>query len=160
MRHGQKLPFTGEADQHPDMDPGDVVVVLQQKPHDTIQRQKDDLFVEQKVTLSEALTGCSFMFTHLDGRKLMIRNPPGRVLAHDCVRGLFGEGMPKNGRTIGRGNLYFKFSIVFPDDKFANDEDMKLIESYLPKRLGVIFICLYLFVCLYTSVPLIAILLY
>ncbi|KAI6656723.1 hypothetical protein LOD99_16027 [Oopsacas minuta] len=133
MRHGQKIPFAGEADQHPDMDSGDVVVVLQQKPHDTIQRQKDDLFVEQKVTLTEALTGCSFMFTHLDGRKLIIRSPQGRVLAHECVKGLFGEGMPKSSQT-GRGNLYFKFCIEFPEDNFASNENLKSIELFLPKR--------------------------
>eukprot|EP00800_Vazella_pourtalesii_P009028 TRINITY_DN229_c0_g1_i2.p1 TRINITY_DN229_c0_g1~~TRINITY_DN229_c0_g1_i2.p1 ORF type:complete len:230 (+),score=52.77 TRINITY_DN229_c0_g1_i2:636-1325(+) len=133
MRHGQKIPFPGEADQHPEMDPGDVVVVLQQKQHDTIQRQKDDLFVEQKLTLTEALTGCTFMFSHLDGRKLMIRHPPGKVLSQDSVRGLFGEGMPKNGH-YSKGNLYFKFSIDFPDNKFATDENLKLIEMFLPKR--------------------------
>ena len=133
MRHGQKLPYPGEADQHPEMDPGDVIVVLQQKSHDTIQRQKDDLFVEQKLTLTEALTGCSFMFSHLDGRKLLIRTPQGKVLSHDCVKGLFGEGMPRSGPNP-KGNLYFKFSIVFPENKFTTDEGLKLIEMFLPKR--------------------------
>ena len=133
MKHGQKLQFAGEADQHPDMDSGDVIVVLQQKPHPTIKREGSDLLVEQKITLTEALTGFNFIFTHLDGRKLMVRSPPGRVLSQDCVRGLSGEGLPR-GRSPGRGNLYFKFSVVFPDDKFASDESLKMIEEFLPKR--------------------------
>ena len=133
MKHNEKLQFPGEADQHPDMDPGDVIVVLQQKPHPTITREGPNLLVEQKITLTEALTGSNFLFSHLDGRQLMIRSPPGRVLSHDCIKGLSGEGMPR-GRKGGRGNLYFKFSIDFPDDKFASDDTLKKIEAFLPKR--------------------------
>lgn len=34
MRHGQKITFTGEADQAPGVEPGDIVLVLQEKEHE------------------------------------------------------------------------------------------------------------------------------
>lgn len=34
MRHGQKITFGGEADQAPGVEPGDIVLVLQEKDHE------------------------------------------------------------------------------------------------------------------------------
>ena len=34
MKHGQKITFGGEADQAPGVEPGDIVLVLQEKEHD------------------------------------------------------------------------------------------------------------------------------
>lgn len=34
MRHGQKITFSGEADQAPGTEPGDIVLVLQEKDHE------------------------------------------------------------------------------------------------------------------------------
>jgi len=38
MRHGQKITFTGEADQAPGTEPGDIVLVLQEKEHEVTPR--------------------------------------------------------------------------------------------------------------------------
>lgn len=34
MKHGQKITFSGEADQAPGVEPGDIVLVLQEKEHE------------------------------------------------------------------------------------------------------------------------------
>lgn len=34
MKHGQKITFGGEADQSPGIEPGDIVLVLQEKDHE------------------------------------------------------------------------------------------------------------------------------
>lgn len=34
MKHGQKITFGGEADQAPGLEPGDIVLVLQEKEHE------------------------------------------------------------------------------------------------------------------------------
>lgn len=34
MKHGQKITFSGEADQAPGIEPGDIVLVLQEKEHE------------------------------------------------------------------------------------------------------------------------------
>lgn len=37
MKHGQKITFGGEADQAPGLEPGDIVLVLQEKEHEVFQ---------------------------------------------------------------------------------------------------------------------------
>jgi len=37
MKHGQKITFGGEADQAPGVEPGDIVLVLQEKEHEVFQ---------------------------------------------------------------------------------------------------------------------------
>lgn len=34
MSDGQKIVFNGEGDQEPGLEPGDIVIVLDEKPHD------------------------------------------------------------------------------------------------------------------------------
>ncbi len=34
MKHGQKITFSGEADQSPNTEPGDIILVLQEKDHE------------------------------------------------------------------------------------------------------------------------------
>jgi hypothetical protein len=36
MKHGQRITFTGEADQAPGVEPGDIVLLLQEKEHEVI----------------------------------------------------------------------------------------------------------------------------
>lgn len=79
MRENQKILFRGEGDQQPEVEPGDVVIILQQKPHEKFQRSGDDLYMNHTVTLTEALCGFSFMLRQLDGRELLVTHPPGQV---------------------------------------------------------------------------------
>lgn len=39
MKHGQKITFSGEADQAPGVEPGDIVLVLQEKEHEVKKKQ-------------------------------------------------------------------------------------------------------------------------
>lgn len=80
MRDEQKITFRGEGDQMPGMEPGDVIIVLQEKPHDTFVREGTDLYVKRTITLTEALCGFTLVLPHLDGRNLVISNSPGQVL--------------------------------------------------------------------------------
>lgn len=57
MQHGQKITFTGMADEAPGVTTGDVVVVIQQKEHDVYIRKGDDLFMRQTLALVDALCG-------------------------------------------------------------------------------------------------------
>lgn len=57
-----------------------MVIVLQQKPDSTFERKGNDLYMTHQVGIVEALCGMEFTVKHLDGRDLVIRNPPGNVL--------------------------------------------------------------------------------
>lgn len=72
--------FREKAHEHPGMDTGDFVVVLQEQAHPLFKRRGADLFIERKISLVEALCGFDFDLTHLDGRKLLIKTSPGEVV--------------------------------------------------------------------------------
>ncbi|KAJ2953535.1 hypothetical protein O0L34_g1137 [Tuta absoluta] len=134
MRENQKIFFRGEGDQQPDTQPGDVIIVLQQKAHELFQRTGDDLLMKHEITLTEALCGFEFVVKHLDGRDLLIRHNPGEVIKPGDLKGIQGEGMPQFKNPFEKGNLYIKFDVVFPENNFATEEQMKQIESILPPR--------------------------
>ena len=53
---------------------GDVIIVCQQQPHKTFQRKGADLLMQKTITLAEALTGVDFIFNHLDGSQVRVKN--------------------------------------------------------------------------------------
>ena len=62
------------------MEPGDVILVLQQKEHEVFTREGDDLFMTKKLHLAEALCGFHMVVKHLDKRNLIIKYPAGQVI--------------------------------------------------------------------------------
>ena len=50
--------------------------------------------IEKEISLFEALTGVDFVLTHLDGRKIRIKNAPGEVIKPDDIKTVEGHGMP------------------------------------------------------------------
>jgi DnaJ family protein A protein 2 len=114
MKHGQKIRFSGEADEIPGTLPGDVVIVVQEKEHERFKRKGADLVITQDLTLSEALCGFVRTITHLDGRVLKIESKPGEVIKQDAVKVINGEGMPFHGNPFTKGRLFIHFTIAFP----------------------------------------------
>jgi len=131
MRHGQRVVFAGEGDQAPDIVPGDIIVVLQQKEHPLFKRDGDDLYMEQELTLHEALCGYELRITHLDGRILRVKSTPGVVVTPGDIKCINNEGMPIHKRPYEKGRLIIKFNVVFP--KTLTPEAIKLIDKSLPK---------------------------
>lgn len=115
MKNGQKIKFSGEADEVPGQLPGDVVIVIQEKEHEDFKRKGADLVNMAKITLGEALCGFVRTITHLDGRILKIESPPGQVIKHEAVKLIQGEGMPYHGNPFTKGRLFIHFSVIFPN---------------------------------------------
>lgn len=63
------------------MEPGDVIIILQQKEHELFTRKDSDLIMQRSISLTEALCGFHFVIKHLDGRDLVIRNQPGEIIS-------------------------------------------------------------------------------
>ena len=104
----------GEGDEVPEAEAGDVIVVLTEKKHKLFKRKGADLFMEKEITLIEALTGLDFVLTHLDARKIRIRNTPGEVIKPDSLFTVENLGMPFHKRSYQHGNLIIQFKIKFP----------------------------------------------
>lgn len=134
MHENQKIYFRGEGDQQPDVEPGDVVIVLLQKPHEKFQRHGDDLHVRQTISLTEALCGFQFVLRQLDGRDLLIKHPAGDVIKPGDVKAVVGEGMPIHKNPFEKGNLYVNFEIQFPENHFTTETNLKALEALLPPR--------------------------
>lgn len=133
MKAGQRVVFQGEGDQGPDIIPGDVVFVVEEKKHEAYTRKGDDLYIEQKVDLLTALAGGEIAFKHVSGEFLKLTTLPGEVIAPDSTKVISGKGMPipKHG---GYGNLIVKFTVEFPPNNFTSEEKLKELEKILPKR--------------------------
>jgi DnaJ family protein A protein 2 len=134
MKHGQKITFRGEGDQMPDVEPGDVIVVLQQKEHNVFTRSGNNLSCTHTIGLTEALCGFEFTIQHLDGRYMVIRNPPGNVIKPGDQRCVEREGMPTYRDPYEKGNLYIKFDITFPPSGFISSDNVQMLEKLLPAR--------------------------
>merc|ERR1712153_192004 len=114
MRTGQKIKFTGEADQKPGALPGNVIFVIKQKDHPVFTRKGPHLFINKKISLCDALCGTTFVVEHLDGRKLAISTNPGEVITSESIKQVEGEGMPREDNPFLKGNLVVKFVIDWP----------------------------------------------
>ena len=77
MEDGQKITFSGEGDQEPGLEPGDIIIVLDEKEHPTFKRNGVDLIMKMSLSLSEALCGMKKTITTLDNRTLLIQTIPG-----------------------------------------------------------------------------------
>ncbi len=117
-KHGSKIVLRGEAGcPDPMVAPGDIIFVLEQKPHATFKRIGADLVMERSISLAEALTGFDFTLPTLEeGRTIRVTHPSGGpVIKPDTWWRVPGEGMPHHGRPFDKGNLYIHFAITFPD---------------------------------------------
>lgn len=80
MQGGQTITFRGESDQAPGVEAGDVVIVIEEKPHERFKRKGNDIMTEVDVDLLTALAGGQFAIKHLDDRALVVKIRPGEVI--------------------------------------------------------------------------------
>jgi len=113
--NGEKYVFHGEADEYPGVEPGDVVIAVDEQAHSFFKRSGADLVIDKEITLAEALTGVDFTIPFLDGRKIRIKNKPGEVIKPDDTKTVEGFGMPYHKQTYKSGNLFIRFRLKFPD---------------------------------------------
>jgi len=134
MKSGQQIKFTGESDQAPGLVPGDVVIVVEEKPHPRFQRKGDDLFCEAEIDLLTALGGGDFAIEHLDERSLHVTIVPGEIIKPNALKVISGQGMPSY-RHHELGDLYIRLAVKFPET--IDPSVIPLLEQALPSRNGV-----------------------
>ena len=129
FKKGTKVTFPGKGDEPAPGVAGDVVFVVDEKPHSTFKREGNDLAMKQTVPLVRALTEFAFNVTTLDGRtvRVDVQGPvsPGQVKVVE------GEGMPVP-KTQGakRGDLKVEFAVAFPQTLSAQQKsELKRILS-------------------------------
>ena len=108
-----------------------LVLIINELPHDLFVRNGDDLFVNVNLKLFQALFGFDKTIKHLDGRELHI--------SCSCftdvhkVRKILSEGMKSDTFGGNKGILYIKFIIEFESIEQLSKEDKhhlrKILES-------------------------------
>jgi len=134
MKDGQKITFHGEGDQEPGLEPGDVIIVLDQKEHPVYQRQDDNLIMKMDIKLVDALCGFKKTVYTLDKRTLIISSLPGEVVKHDDTKCVQNEGMPIYKDPCSRGQLFIQFKVEFPESHWLPEHLMYQLENLLPPR--------------------------
>lgn len=133
MLDGQRIVFSGEGDQEPDLQPGDIIIVLDVKQHPVFQFGKGtDLAMVMDLQLVEALCGFQKVIKTLDGRDLVVTSLPGEVIKDKDIKCVMGEGLPEYKHPDEKGRLVVQFNVVFP-----NAIPMELVsdlERCLPQR--------------------------
>lgn len=132
MRHGQRITFSGEADQAPGTIPGDIIFVVQEKEHPIFQRKGGNLIMEKKISLVEALCGFEMIVEHLDGRHLHVKTRPGEIIKPNQFKAVHGEGMPTHGNPFVKGQLVILFKVQFPESSSLTDKQLAALKSALP----------------------------
>mmetsp|Transcript_9340 Transcript_9340/g.29156 ORF Transcript_9340/g.29156 Transcript_9340/m.29156 type:complete len:494 (-) Transcript_9340:157-1638(-) len=112
MRNGEKLSFPRMAEERPGQLPGSVILTLRLKKHAKFERKGDDLHMNMKVSLREALLGWSQTIRHLDGHTLEI-GAEGVTRPFQVLK-VQGEGMPLRDDPASFGDLFVKVEVVFP----------------------------------------------
>lgn len=132
MNDGQKIIFNGEGDQEPGYEPGDIIVVLDEKEHSVFKRLGNDLFLRMEILLVEALCGFQKVIKTLDDRDLVITAIPGEVTRHSEVKYIANEGMPYYKNPMDKGRMLVQFIVNFPSE--IPPQVIPALENCLPPR--------------------------
>jgi len=133
VQENKKIIFSGESNQEPGLETGDIIFVVQVTQHELFRRSGSDLIMERKIELVDALTGCAFKFTHLDGRSVIVEIKSGQVIKPGDIREVQGLGMPMYSKTYEFGSLFIKYDVVFPT-KLSLEQSTSLRKVFEPSK--------------------------
>uniref|UniRef100_A0A8C4ZD33 DnaJ heat shock protein family (Hsp40) member B1b n=1 Tax=Gadus morhua TaxID=8049 RepID=A0A8C4ZD33_GADMO len=117
-KEGTKITFPKEGDETPTNIPADVVFVLKDKPHPVFRRDGADIIYPAKVSLRDALCGCTVRAPTLDGRTVTLTTSD--IVRPGMKRRITGEGLPLAKSPGRRGDLVVEFEVKFPESLSAS----------------------------------------
>uniref|UniRef100_A0A336KS86 CSON013710 protein n=1 Tax=Culicoides sonorensis TaxID=179676 RepID=A0A336KS86_CULSO len=120
---GTKITFPKEGDQIPGKIPADIVFIIRDKPHDKFKREGSDIKYTAKISLKQALCGCTVNVPTLQGQTITI-NTAGEIIKPNTVKRMQGRGLPFPKEPSRRGDLLVNFDIKFPDNLSKNTKDL------------------------------------
>lgn len=118
---GMQLSMSGKGNAGPHGGvPGDLIVLIEEIPHDTFERQESNLYYNAFITFAQAAMGGSIEIPTLSGKvkvKIDAGTPSGKVLR------LRGKGLPEvNG--YGRGDLLVSINVWIPKNLSREEKEM------------------------------------
>lgn len=122
-KKGTKITFPEKGNHEAGAAPGDLIFVVDEKPHSVFKRDGNDLIINQKISLLDALTGKTLKVTTLDGRDLTVSVSDIVKPGYEMV--IENEGMPISKEPGKNGDLRIKFDIKFPS-RLSSDQKSDL----------------------------------
>ena len=115
-KNGTKITFEQTGDQlHPTIPQNDIEFIIETFPHNSFERNGDDLTYRAQISLKQSLCGGYFEMQYLDGIKRKI--PLKGITNPNTMRTIQNEGMPiSKSKNKERGNLHILFDVIFPED--------------------------------------------
>lgn len=132
MEDGQKITFSGEGDQEPGLEPGDIIIVLDEKKHPVFTRNGTDLLMKMTINITEALCGFKKTIETLDKRTLVVQTVPGEVIKTGDLKSVLTEGMPTYRNPFEKGKLIIQFMVEFPES--LSPQVVSKLEKLLPPK--------------------------
>eukprot|EP00919_Chromeraceae_sp_WS-2016_P076116 GHVR01179980.1.p1 GENE.GHVR01179980.1~~GHVR01179980.1.p1 ORF type:complete len:365 (+),score=95.64 GHVR01179980.1:61-1155(+) len=112
MKTGDRIVHDGVGEQKVGHDPGDLVLIIEELPHDRFVRVGDDLHVTQIITLKESLVGFTKQLEHIDKSKIPIYR--SEVTDNGYIDRITGMGMPIKDTHGRKGDLVITYKVKFP----------------------------------------------
>lgn len=113
-KEGTKITFPKEGDETPNNIPADIIFVLKDKPHSVFKRDGSDIIFKSKISLREALCGCTVIVPTLDHRNIPLVFKD--IVQPGTKRRISGEGLPLPKQPDRRGDLVLEVEVRFPDN--------------------------------------------
>lgn len=104
---------------------GDVHLLITVRSHARFERRGDNLHVEVKVPLTDAVLGGEIEVPTLMGKKLALKIPPETQNGKSFR--LAGQGMPRLHKKDEKGDLFARISVILPEK--LSEREMKLFEE-------------------------------
>ncbi|CAK8568698.1 unnamed protein product [Lathyrus sativus] len=111
-KKGTKITFPDKGNQQLNQLPADLVFVIDEKAHEVFKRDGNDLIVNQRITLAEAIGGTLINIKTLDKRNVRFQVKDIVSPGYELI--VPNEGMPITKEPGHRGNLKIIFEVKFP----------------------------------------------
>ncbi|HEY5940462.1 MAG TPA: J domain-containing protein [Gemmatimonadales bacterium] len=99
--------------------PGDLIITFQVQPDRFFRREGLDLVAEVPINLAQATLGTRLRVRTLDGKKVLLRIPPGTQPGRKFR--IKGQGIEKNGR---KGDQLVGIQVTVPDELTPEQQDL------------------------------------
>ncbi|KPP67269.1 dnaJsubfamily B member 5-like [Scleropages formosus] len=127
-KEGTKITFPKEGDETPENIPADIAFILKDKGHPHFKRDGSNIVFTAKISLKEALCGCTVSIPTIDNRVIPL--PCNDVIKPGTIKRLRGEGLPYPKSPSQRGDLIVEFQVRFPDR--IPPQSREIIKQHLP----------------------------